>query len=286
MDGFATTGAAFEYWFFNFRAGALSILIDFIVRRGPSSDGVEIRVSRWVRGIGTVERSVDPWREDPVAVVGSAAGTFKREGSVGNVGACNWDLSWKLGDRRLDPRPRVFGPFHPADLELITFPAARFDGWVTVGDERFDVSASPGAITHYWGRRLPDRWTWISATEFPGRPGRRVEALEAWSRTWGRGPSLPIGYLWTTDGLRDDLTISPVTGLIRVQRDRPAGGADLSISMSSLRLGGKSHRLHVYAPESVFNDLGEGIRQTLLADLTFDGLPAAPSSVGLELRIG
>ena len=55
---------------------------------------------------------------------------------------------------------------------------------------------------------------------------------------------------------------------------------------SSLRLGGKSHRLHVYAPESVFNDLGEGIRQTLLADLTFDGLPAAPSSVGLELRIG
>ena len=285
MDDLARTGAVLEYWFFNFRAGALSLLVDFI-RRSSGSDEVEIRVSRWVRGVGTVERSSDRRDDDPVAVIRSRAGMFKRDGSAGTVGACSWDLRWQLGDRRVDPRPRLFGPFHPADLELIAFPAARFDGWVTVGDERFEVSGRPGAITHYWGRRLPDRWTWISASEFPGQPGRRVEALEAWSRTWGRGPSLPIGYLWTTDGIRDDLTVSPVTGLIRLQHDRSAEGADLSIVMSSRRLGGESHRLHVSAPERVFNDLGDRIRQTLLADLTLDGLAAAPSSVGLERRIG
>ncbi len=32
------------------------------------------------------------------------------------------------------------------------------------------------------------------------------------------------------------------------------------------------------------NDLGEGIVQTMHADRTFDGIPAAPRPVGLEVR--
>ena len=73
VDDIASTGARFEYWFFNFRAGDLSILIDFIVRPATTSSDVEIRISRWVRGAGSVEHRVDPRSADPGAVASSAA---------------------------------------------------------------------------------------------------------------------------------------------------------------------------------------------------------------------
>jgi len=55
-------------------------------------------------------------------------------------------------------------------------------------------------------------------------------------------------------------------------------------TIRSIRLDGARHRLVMSAPEPSFNDLGERIAQTVLADLTFDGVAATPSSVGLEYR--
>ena len=43
------------------------------------------------------------------------------------------------------------------------------------------MSAATGCVTHYWGRRLPDRWHWISADAFTTPDGSRHPdlALEA-----------------------------------------------------------------------------------------------------------
>jgi hypothetical protein len=54
--------------------------------------------------------------------------------------------------------------------------------------------------------------------------------------------------------------------------------------VDSIRLDVKRHRVRATAPVAAFNDLGEGIRQTLLADLEYDGLRAVPGRVGLEFR--
>ncbi len=156
--------------------------------------------------------------------------------------------------------------------------------WVEVDGERFEVAQRPGAVTHYWGRRLADRWVWISATDFPDEPQRRLEAGPAWTRTWGRGPAIPVGYIWTTDGEGDDMMRSPVSGLARIVSRSPSGADTVSLIMASVRPFGKPHRITVSAPVATFNDLGESIRQTLLADLLFDGLHARPGSVGFELR--
>ncbi len=155
-----------------------------------------------------------------------------------------------------------------------------------VGGERFDVAQRPGAVTHYWGRRLADRWVWISATDFPGQSQRRLEAGLAWTRTWGRAPVIPVGYIWTTDGEVDDMMRSPVSGLARIVRRSPSGADVVSLTMAGVRPFGKRHRITVSAPAATFNDLGETIRQTLLADLSLDGLLARPGAVGFELRGG
>ena len=110
-------------------------------------------------------------------------------------------------------------------------------------------------------------------------PERRVEALIARSGLWGRDPLvLPFAYLWTTDGQRSELTLSPVSGLIRQRR--VANG----IAVKTWRINGRGHRFTCSAAADAFNDLGEGIRQTLLADLVFDGHRALAGRTGLEFR--
>ena len=277
-------GAPLEYWFIHFHAGEIGFLVDFIGRQKPSPT-VEVRVSRWVRGSGAVVRDVSP----PAAgssLVASTSATFDSTRSAGAVGDCSWDLAWDLGRFEVASKPWFFGPFQPTDIALIALPGATFDGWVEVAGERFDVAGRPGAVTHYWGRRLAYRWVWISATDFPDEPERRLEAGLAWTRTWGRGPAYPVGYIWTTDGEGDDMMRSPVSGLARIGRRSPAGADTVSLTIDGLRPFGKRHRITVSAPAASFNDLGDGICQTLLADLSLDGLHARPGSVGFELRGG
>jgi hypothetical protein len=277
MDDFASRAAPLEYWFWKFHAGDLAFLVDFILRR--RTDQAEVRVSLWVRGEGRVEHLVSrSWSADTNTVsVGDQRLT--PSGSTGAAADISWDLRWQPGEPLVDPRPGFLGPMHPFDMELLLRPAARFSGVVTVAGERFDVVDVPGLLTHYWGRRLARSWCWISATEFEDAPERRVEVLIARSGLWGRDPLvLPFAYLWTTDGQRSELTISPVTGLIR-QREVSNG-----IAMDMVRINGRRHRLSCTAGADTFNDLGEGIRQTLLAELIFDGHRAVAGRTGLEFR--
>lgn len=148
-----------------------------------------------------------------------------------------------------------------------------------MADRTYRLANVPGALYHYWGRRLADRWAWISVTEFEQYPQQRLELIVANTKLWGRGRlPLPIGYLWTTDGDRSEFVVSPLTGLMRERRDGD------STVIDSIRLDGRRHRVRATAPAAAFNDLGEGIRQTLLADLEYDGIRAVPGRVGLEFR--
>lgn len=277
MDDFDTRGAPLDYWFWKFHLEDLDFLVDYIVRRPTGK--AEVRVSLWAGGRQGVERLVsEDW-----SAVGSAVSiggqTLDTRGSRGEVNDVSWELEWDRGPAIVDPRPALMGPLHPFDTEIVVRPLARFSGSVTVADRTYRFADVPGALYHYWGRRLADRWCWISVTEFEHNPHQRLELVVANSKLWGRGRlPLPIGYLWTTDGDRSESVVSSLTGLMRERRD------DDSTVIDSIRLDGRRHRVRATAPAAAFNDLGEGIRQTLLADIEYDGLRAMPRRAGLEFR--
>ena len=89
---------------------------------------------------------------------------------------------------------------------------------------------------------------------------------------------LEAAYVWSTDGTRSDLVVSGLNGIVRT---RPVPGG---FALDSLRLGGPRHRLVATWGPIATNDLGEGIRQTLSADVTIDGVAAVSGTVGLETR--
>lgn len=99
------------------------------------------------------------------------------------------------------------------------------------------------------------------------------------SRLFGLLPSpVPISILWTNDGLRDEEIASAVNGIIRSRV------TEYGVTIDGRRLGGPRHRIVATWGEVPPNDLGEGIVQTMHADLTFDEISAVPGSVGLEVR--
>jgi hypothetical protein len=151
---------------------------------------------------------------------------------------------------------------------------------VLVGAERFDVNEVPGAFYHYWGRRLADRWVWLSATQFEGQPDRRVEGVFGIrTRLFGRAPlPLPVSVLWTTDGAHREELVSGVNAIIRV---KPLAS---TITVDARGVLGPRHRLVAAWGEVEPNDLGEGIIQTMHADLALDEIRAVPGTVGLEVR--
>lgn len=269
------TGAALEYWFWTLHQPGLALLVDFIVRRERGT--LELRVASWVDGVGSVERRfADEWSiAGPTLSLDGAR--LDADGSAGRLGSVAWELTWDRGPHLVDPRPG--GRVHPLDLEALIRPSATLSGFVSVGDRRWDVDAAPGMLDHYWGPRLFDRWAWISATGFVDAPESRVEAFVARSTIFGRTPSImPLGYLWVGGIEQSQLTISPVTGLIRSRRDGDR------IRVQSLRLDGRRHDLECWAPAESFVELGEGIRTSLLGNAVLDGHQALPGTVGLEFR--
>ena len=203
MDPFAPRDhAALDYWFWKFHVGDLAFLVDVIIRRRTGTS--ETRVSYWLRKSGSVLReTAASWSADTTGI--SLGRTELRPGrSVGMAGDVRWDLQWSPGSTLVSPLRGLIARFEPFDTSMVVWPQARFTGTVQVGSERFDVQDVPGALTHYWGRRLLERWVWLSATQFDGQPQRRLEGIVGGrSRLFGRLPSpVPISILWTTDGLR------------------------------------------------------------------------------------
>ncbi len=277
MHDLAARRAALEYWFWKAHWPGGGAIVDYIVRRERGD--AELRVGTWDAAVGPVIHHISrTWTEEPDGVrIGDA--TFSEEGAHGAVEGVHWSIDWDLGSDRLLPRPDWFGPMHPFDLETVVRPGATFRGTVSIGGREVALDG-PGAVTHYWGRRLPDRWTWISATGFDDDPSARLEVFLGSSRLWGRIPGPSAGLVWVRSGGEAAMVVMPLTGVITARRDV------FEAHLSSLRADGRRHTIVCSAPPETFNDIGEGIRQSVLADLWLDGRRRATGSVGLEFRPG
>ncbi|HEX5014802.1 MAG TPA: hypothetical protein VFV72_11670 [Candidatus Limnocylindrales bacterium] len=278
MDPFdPRPGARLDYWFWKFHAGDLAFLVDLIVRRATGR--AEVRVSQWLRGAGRViHAETQDWSAEPGRVrIGGA--TLQPGRCVGSADDVSWDLTWSQG-QVLSPLRGVIARLEPFDTTLVVWPCAVFDGSVDVGGERFDVTDLRGTFYHYWGRRLADRWIWLSATQIDDHPDLRVEGLfAARTRLYGRvAAPMPISLLWMIDEGRPRELVSAVNAMIRVSAD-PA-----RVTVHARGILGARHRLTASWGDVPPNDLGEGIIQTMHADLTVDGMSAAPRTVGLEVR--
>jgi len=264
----APRGAALEYWFIKLHAGDLAFLVDFIVRRNSGQS--EVRVSLWVRGKGRVAHAF----ANETAAGRIAGCTFTAYTTAGSVADIEWDISYDAGSSRVAPRAPLFTALKAFDLDLLSRPRAVFGGSVTVGGERFPLSDVAGSVTHYWGRRLPESWRWISANAFDGTD-LVVEAVLMRTRIWGRRPAIAAGYLWTT---QDGLLVSPVNGLLTVR------GTWHDYVVTARSVGRRTTRLRCVAEPELDNDLGEGIHQTLLGTCTRLGDGVSDAHAGLEYR--
>jgi hypothetical protein len=275
VEEFRSRGAPLEYWFIKVRSGDLSFLVDWIIRRG--SGEAEVRISLFVRGAGRVLRArSDTWRDSGVTV--HASGCTLTPGSAsGAVEDVRWELICDPGETRLDPVPLPAKVLHPFDLQLAGRPRARFSGTIGVGGETFTLADARGTLNHYWGRRLPDSWVWVSADGLGDGDGV-VEAAIIRTRLWGHGRrGLIGGYAMVDGGSSTTRILAPTYGHLAV------GGTQESFELNAWTRG-RTLRLTASAPRSAYNDLGEGIHQTLLGDVAVDGWGSSRGSAGLEFR--
>ncbi len=279
MDAFGPRDdAAVEYWFWKLHVGRLAFLLDFIVRR--ASGRGEVRVSLWLDEVGRVIHDETTALRLPPGDVTIGRSTLTPGAAVGGTGDVEWDLRWTSGDTFVNPIGGLVARFQPFDTTLVVWPHVRFTGSVTVAGERVAVDGVPGTFNHYWGRRIPSRWVWVSATHFEDEPERRLEGVfGVGTRLFGRLPSvIPIHILWTSDGRQVEEIASGITGLIRARPDVSG------LRVSAIGRSGRRHRLAASWGAVTPNDLGEGIIQTMHADATFDGHRAEAGTVGLEVR--
>jgi hypothetical protein len=271
----ASRGTPLEYWFIKVHTDGLAFLVDLIVRRPIAQ--AEVRVSLWVRGKGRVARTYAPsWHA--AADIAVSESRLDERRCVGLVEDVEWDLGYDVQAGRAAPRVPGVSRLHPFDLELISRPRTVYNGHVTVAGERFGVADAPGSVTHYWGRRLGDRWRWISANAFDGGD-TTIEAVVFTGRLWGRRPAVTTSYLWRYQGGREQMVISPWNGLITVS------GTHHDYRLAARSPGGTT-RLRCQAPSHLYNDLGEGIHQTLHGSCAVAGDGLVDSRAGLEYRLG
>jgi hypothetical protein len=261
-----------EYWFFKVHSGDLAFLVDFIVRRRTGQ--AELRVSLWVRGKGRVARGfADAWHTDNGITI--AENVLDSRHSAGAVDDIEWNLTYEVLQGRAAPSALFVNRLHPFDLEVVSRPRVAFSGHVMVAGERFELADAAGSLSHYWGRRLADRWHWIHANSFEGTD-LTVEATVLWTRLWGRRPRLFGGYVWTYQDGRERLVVSPLTGLVTLK------GTLHDYRLVARGLGGAT-RLHCVATPDRYNDLGEGIAQTLFGSCAVGN--TVDVRAGVEYRV-
>jgi hypothetical protein len=263
MDPWQSVGTPLEYWFFRTSWPAGALLVD-VIRRGNTD---QTRVSYHHEGVSGVVRS-------------PGACELTERKSTGEVGAVAWDLAFTRGSSAVAAPPAWFPTPGAVDLSLVSWPDVTSSGTVTIDGRRHDLTQRPGMACHYWGRRLPDRWLWLSANDFD-RPGVAIELGLLRSRLWGLPvPLPPLGYAWVRDG-RERYVATPLTGLIRRM---PAGDGGLDLRVIA---PGGGWSIRAGAPATTFADLGEGIVQSLRADCVLSGPRGRAISRGtatLELR--
>ena len=100
-----------------------------------------------------------------------------------------WDLRYAGSGRPLLLFPADFyDRALPKAKALDAFPAARYEGTVTVGGERHAISQWPGTQSHNWGERHTDLYAWGQVSGFDGAPDALFEGVTA---------RIKLGPFWT-----------------------------------------------------------------------------------------
>ena len=89
---------------------------------------------------------------------------------------------------------------------------------------------------------------------------------------------MPAGYVWLSQDGHAEETIEPLTGAIRIAREGHG------VRLTSIRADGRRHTIDCSAPSDTFNEVGDGVEQSLSADLSLDGQLRTSGTVGLEFR--
>ena len=286
LGDFGTRRGALDYGFFklNVPGAGVALLVDFIVRRGRGL--LEVRASVHAPSGSGVHRCLEPLEavrlERPgaaAALVVAGAGWLGARGSQGTLGPVSWNLAFRASGPSLRPLPEFLARLGPTDMVLASAPEVRLDGEISLGDARFPVRDAPGLVSSYHGRRLPDRWLWISCNAFD-RGGVAVECMVLSTRLYGLpGTTFETGYLDVRAGDLRETLVAPIDGSLRVER-RPDGFRVLGRRRGAAR----EVRLACRAGEDGWHDLGEGIRNTLLGDCELEGVARAAGTAGLEER--
>ncbi len=104
----------------------------------------------------------------------------------------SWDLKFSDGAEALRhlPSERMYSARLPRTKLLSPYPDSSFDGHLTVGGERIDVSGWPGMIGHNWGTEHAERWVWLQASNLNGREGDYLDVAAGririgfWTSPW------------------------------------------------------------------------------------------------------
>lgn len=270
MEDLAARGSALEYWFFRTSTEDMSLLVDLIVRSAERR--AETRVVIRVGDRTEVVRShSDTWTADTTGIR-AGDNVLGPGASTGEVGEISWVLDLELGPDRILPLPPALAWLRPFDMQLLSRPTASFTGSVTVGDRTWSLLESPGMVSHYWGRALPPRWTWVSVVGAIGEP--RIEATVLETRLWGSPFTVRAGYFWRSGdrpGKRATLAVTPLNAWLGAVR------GDAEVRLRARRPLGLDVEVGCSAPEAAFVDLGDGIRQSLSATMVISDqrVPAA-----------
>lgn len=109
----------------------------------------------------------------------------------------SWDLAFS-DDReafRHLPSEWMYRGRLPRTKLLSPYPAALYTGRITVGDREIEVDSWPGMVGHNWGAEHAERWIWIQAADFEGRPDARLDLAA------GRVKLGPLTTPWVANGL-------------------------------------------------------------------------------------
>ena len=135
-------------WFVLFDAAAEGPRASKVTLPGPAAgDGDWIRAGEGSLGPGRVAGSAPSERSEPT-----------------------WDLRFESSEEALYHLPRewMYGAPIPRTKTLSPYPAARYDGRLTVDGREIEVSGWPGMVGHNWGAEHAERWIWLHGLGFDG----------------------------------------------------------------------------------------------------------------------
>ena len=267
----------YQYWFFKLNATPLALLVDWILRpERPPHVRVSIQSVISPRVIWHEAALAPPTQDTWIRIGNIFLGPAHTAGQVDNLA---WDLELEPMTEVLDPAARVgiVGRMLPLSTRLVSWPAVRFRGRLTYGDEVWEGEAW-GSVTHYWGRALPRHWFWLNATVDAHR-GIFVESLVADQRLgplpW---PHVRAGYFWLRQGAREHLILHPFTG-----REEIWGPPDTPV-VRAVPWHGEGFAVRGRAHPKTWQKLGDEIINTLTGDARVLGVGDCYGTAGIEWR--